>query len=453
MYKQHAWAIGLALLVINTTSMANVYTVGSSGTYSSLQAAVNAANAVAGAHEIRLQAQTLTGGTLIGLAAGVSELKLSGGWNDSFTVQSSDPGTTRLSGAGLTTTLVLSYASGTIWIDNLRIADGAGVDAGGGLDATVGGAALLRVERTIIEGNSAQASVAGAGASVYASANAQVMLRDCDIRDNTLVGSTGARGAAIYVATGAMAQLSIERCSITGNSASSVAGAANSGVYLNANGSSTARISQSNIGGNIANGINAGAAVYGIATQSAQIVAEGLAVIQNTHPDASVGSRAQIYLSASDTAAVSLRDSASVRGPDTGAIVQATAGALARVTNVTVADNGGAGLLLSGVGTKTAFNNILHSNALGSILDTPSASGNNLGNDLGASDPQFVNAAGLEYSLQPGSPAIDAGNASPPGGLGAVDVIGEPRVQGITVDIGAFERSVLVDAVYANGFE
>ena len=45
------------------------------------------------------------------------------------------------------------------------------------------------------------------------------------------------------------------------------------------------------------------------------------------------------------------------------------------------------------------------------------------------------------------------GNAAPPGGLGTIDVLGAPRVQGLSVNIGAFERSVIVDAVFANGFE
>lgn len=448
-----AGTIGLVLLLSGHGCLANVYTVGDTGTYGTLQAAVDAANAVAGAHEIRLRGQTLSGGTQVALSAGVTELKVSGGWDDGFTVQTADPGATRLSGAGLATTLALSYASGTIWIDNLRIADGVGVDAAGGLDATLGGSALLRLERTIIEENSAQSSFSGAGARILATTNAQVVLRDCDIRSNTLLGSNGARGAAIYVVSDGMAQVSIERCAVTGNSASSVAGQAHSAVYVNANGSSAVSIRQSNIGGNVAYGISAGAALYGIATQNAQIAATGLAVIQNTHPDANGGLRTQIYLSASDTSAVRLGDSASVRGPDSGAVVQAGTGALARVTNVTIADNGGAGLLLSGGGTKTAFNNILHDNALGSILDTPTASGNHLGNDLGAGDPLFVNAAGLEYSVLPTSPAIDAGNAAPPGGLGAIDVLGAPRVQGLSVDIGAFERSVIVDAVFANGFE
>ena len=434
---------------------AAVYTVGAAGGYGSVQAAVDAANALPGAHEIRIRAQTVSGDTTINLAAGVTELRISGGWNASYTAQTvnyAEPGATRLSGAGLGTTLLLSYADARVTIDNLRIEDGAGMDAAGGLDASVGGLGTLQVQAVIVSGNSAQASQAAAGVRVVAAGSAQVLLRDCALEANTLVGSTGARGAALYALTDANAQLQIERCSVTGNSAGTLSGQAHSALYLNANGSSVIRLAQSDIGGNVANGLSAGASVFGLATQSAQILVEGVGVIQNTHPDASSGLRTQVYLSASDLALVRLSDSLLVRGPGAGATVQAAAGATARVTNLTVADHAGAGVLLSGAGTRSAYNNILHGNALGSILDTPTL-GHNLGSDLGAADPQFVNAAALEYTVQAGSPAIDQGLASPPGGLGTLDVLGAARVQGTAVDIGAYERAVIVDAIHANGFE
>ncbi len=56
--------------------------------------------------------------------------------------------------------------------------------------------------------------------------------------------------------------------------------------------------------------------------------------------------------------------------------------------------------------------------------------------NLWIEDPQFSDAANGDFSLQPGSPAIDAGAAIPEV---TVDCVGTPRPQGLTYDIGAYE--------------
>jgi hypothetical protein len=56
-------------------------------------------------------------------------------------------------------------------------------------------------------------------------------------------------------------------------------------------------------------------------------------------------------------------------------------------------------------------------------------------------DPRFVNAAGGDYSLQPGSPAVDAGDpAASSGGVGDQDLMGSTRIMNGRIDIGAIEK-------------
>ncbi|TAL57929.1 MAG: T9SS type A sorting domain-containing protein [Bacteroidetes bacterium] len=112
-----------------------------------------------------------------------------------------------------------------------------------------------------------------------------------------------------------------------------------------------------------------------------------------------------------------------------------------QVYNNTIwANNGGDGLYAEGIyigsGSSGAIikNNICWQNNSGGISDYGAAT--TLSNNL-TSDPQFVNAAGADFHLQPGSPAIDAGlNLSP-------DVVddfsGTLRPQGLDYDIGAYE--------------
>jgi hypothetical protein len=54
-------------------------------------------------------------------------------------------------------------------------------------------------------------------------------------------------------------------------------------------------------------------------------------------------------------------------------------------------------------------------------------------------DPLFVSLISKDYHLTSGSPLVNAGTNSPPGGLSDLDVDGNVRIADGTVDIGAFE--------------
>lgn len=86
-------------------------------------------------------------------------------------------------------------------------------------------------------------------------------------------------------------------------------------------------------------------------------------------------------------------------------------------------------------------NNIVYGNGTSQILDDGTTT--NLYKNL-TTDPRFVNAAALDFTLQPTSPAIDAGQS-----LAEVvtDIKNTPRPQGGAYDIGAYEGGAGTDVL------
>jgi hypothetical protein len=66
-------------------------------------------------------------------------------------------------------------------------------------------------------------------------------------------------------------------------------------------------------------------------------------------------------------------------------------------------------------------------------------------------DPFFKNRANGDFRLAAGSPLIDKGIDSPSGGAGTFDVGGSARLQGLHVDMGAYESNM--DFIFEDGFD
>lgn len=62
-------------------------------------------------------------------------------------------------------------------------------------------------------------------------------------------------------------------------------------------------------------------------------------------------------------------------------------------------------------------------------------------------NPQYVNAGAGDLRLQPTSPLINSGVEAPPGGTSALDAGGAARIQGVAIDIGAYEQAIRIAVV------
>ena len=87
----------------------------------------------------------------------------------------------------------------------------------------------------------------------------------------------------------------------------------------------------------------------------------------------------------------------------------------------------------------TAANSLLlHGNIIGSSAGTlPAGQNNNL-----ASNPRFINAGAANYGLVATSPAINSGSAYQRYDFPSIDLAGDTRVIGTSIDRGAYESSI-----------
>jgi hypothetical protein len=110
--------------------------------------------------------------------------------------------------------------------------------------------------------------------------------------------------------------------------------------------------------------------------------------------------------------------------------------------NLSVAGNGGFGILAEDDGNSSLslYNSISFGNGDHDLRLGPGTTVDQGANLIGV-DPSFVDLAGGDLHLGRGSVAIDAGIDAPPGGLSALDLDQQPRIDGASVDIGAYEDS------------
>jgi hypothetical protein len=419
---------------------AAVYTVGSGGTHATVQSAIAAAASNAGDDEVRIASGTIVEHVHATVVTD-GRVDLSGGWNAAFDTQTADPTLTVIDGTLTGRTFLLeTYGNAHVTLRNLSVVRGS---ADSYPNVRLSAFGLSRIELSDCESRGAVSDastvfVAPMGAiSVGALDATQIDIARCAVFDNRV--DSGALVSAVGMSIGASgtAQIRVQEVSIHDNqvSADRVDGG---GMIVSAGGDARVEVTESLIESNRivelpASFSNAPGVV--IATNSpgttAQVVFRRNRVSGNTIQGASQADSSQVLVYSEGTSQVTIGDSEiSNSSSSAGLDISRADNAVVNVVNATVAGNVQFDLRADG--------SINVSNTLAGIVTGLGDS--ILQNNRFGPGARYVDPAGGDYRLQPGSPALGAGTATPPGGLGPTDLDGNPRVIGFGgVDLGAYE--------------
>ena len=427
--------------------------------YTTIQAAVDACpNAVECHVDVRM-AHTYTENVVFSSSHTSGTILVRGGWDGTFSTRLEGIRASTIDGGGTGRVLDIEVSGGTVEIEGFIIENGssnygAGIrvyppgpsgavvklsnldirnnhasnintSEGGGLYAYLDGSERLEIVRCEINSNSATVTsesnyAGGGGAVIHANGTASFLVDDVWVEENTATSDTTQKeGAGQYFSLAGDASGELVNMRVTGN----IAG----GTFDAVTGT----------GGNLSLWDNASLVVR--------------RCVWGLNSNLTGASGWQLHLGSYGNASLLVTDSAVVLGDQNGLYSRAWDSSTQRFVNLTVADNTlyGINFDLVGVGTTgSLYNSIVYGNGTDTYLAAGIATGSNL---IGV-DPLWV-APGppfYNYHLDQGSPALDAGDNAPPGGLGTLDLDGLPRIQNSTVDIGCYEGA---GRLFADGFE
>ncbi len=452
--------LAAGLLAAGGPAGAAVFTVGAGGAFPTIQAAVDAALAAPGANEVRVARGNYPENVEIGTPPGT--LRVTGGWLPGFTRRDTISFETIVDGRGAGRPLQIVCDSGRVEVADLALSHGHlavedGQNSGGGVMAIALGSCEIDLVHDLLSDNTIERSVPsdlvpqGAGLYTHVGAGARVVVQRSTVFDNHLIdrvedGMATLRGAGIYAYLTGTGTLVVEDDHVHHNTVETAGrSAGGGGLYLQATEGARMRLVADRVNDDEVRAPSAsGIGVWLVAQPCTDCDVRVDRLEVRNHR---VGSGDQLRVEADAFSQVWLADSLVARGSGDG-IGWRTSGA-AYLTNVTVAGHpAGTGLAVApGPGAPGSpaprppriANTLLFGNDVD--LGGPAGPSSLPASNLVGVDPSFVDGAGGDFHLAAGSVAIDAGDDTPRGGLGAQDLDGNPRIQGARVDVGAYEAS------------
>src|SRR5688500_8484509 len=459
-----ALAIPLAALIpgVWTHAGAATLTVGPGGTHPTIQAAIDAAEVSAEADEIRVAGGTYHERLVIdpdsesSPEGGSGALALSGGWDATFTIPSDDPNLTVVDADHAGRVLLVRSRRSAIEVSTLILGDGRTDStsepvggAGARLETEPDGRITLRnvavIDCHVVKTAATPAEDFASGGGIYAFGSGVVEVLDSVVAANSVTYETGTAGGGGIAATmWETGHLGILRNQLRLNEARSGVFASAAGLHVLAEFGAEVEVSDNVIEANVSGsaiGSVSGLQMTSNGMPASRIEARRNRVIGNG------GGVFQVAALAAFGSQLLISDTLAARGEAGGISLIARDGGILHANNLTVADNAAQGIAaeIRREGTLGLANSISFGNGEADSIPPEVALDTHL-----TSDPLFVDAAAGDYGLRMDSPAIDAGIV-PSWGLGPLDLRGGPRVQGIAVDLGAYESEASSDGGGGSG--
>ena len=454
-----------ALLAAPTRAV--IRTVGPTGSYATIQEAVDAAVAAGGYNDIRVAKGTYLENVVVppAFASGTTDIR--GGWELTFRVRSLDPAATVVDGGGSGRPFELEISGGRLQIEGFTITNGlatfdpggsfpSDLPEGGGVRAELTRGAKLFLVNNHIRGNRALNAPPGSG---YAYAHgggvlanlqgaSELTLRRNLITENLAASdnneSTGVGGGLwVRAVDGTRVLVQDNRIEENATRANNEQNTG-SGVYIHLDndasgvfhGNTVAR-NRAERAGTSGGNVGIGGALWLSHDSSGTLDVRRNRWLDNTGSGSSID---QVDLLSNANGTIFFTDSLVAGGDAAGVNALAFDESSLHLTNLTVTGNVTNGILAGGdpSATLTLFNSVLFRN--GTDLFTGSGSPGVVANLIGI-DPLFRDPAAGDYRLSSGSPAIDAGRNPlvPAERLGVHDLDGNARVANGVVDQGAYE--------------
>jgi hypothetical protein len=433
-----ALALALVGLAARARADAPPFRVGPGGTHATIQAAIDDAIAAGGTRDIQVAVGRRTESLRIvpPLTSRLTGLRLLGGWDEGFSVRRTDPALTVVDAAGHGRVLRVSWRlDGPLVVDGLTLTGGL-EEFGAGVDLTVQGHGGVTFSNDRIVGNRVRGDVAqGAGLQGSVFGGGWLRMLGNVVEGNSIETGRYAFGGGAWLLAGDTSRIELRDNRFADNQAQVAADEPTNGdgLWLFVADSASLVMDHNVLERNRSLSPRGGTALD-LGSEDQVEGARSLVATRNRVVDNVGGERPLVKLNVGPSTPFTLTDSVVAGGHGPGVHSSVSDGGVLYATNLTITRNAGIAFVADDLGGQTfVSNSILFGNGTDDAWSAVES--HNL-----REDPSFVDPL-WDFHLRPGSPAIDAGDDVPAGGLGANDIDGDRRRRGLRVDIGADETA------------